>query len=80
MPGTSGVPQKLTLLLVFFNIFIINMDNKAESTFNVFSNDKGVAFFDKLGKYCQDTNSGSDMQKQKHKSKFSSHIAEFSVS
>lgn len=46
MPGTSGVPQKLTLLLVFFNIFIINMDNKAESTFNVFSNDKGVAFFD----------------------------------
>lgn len=46
MPGTSGVPQKLILLLVFFHIFIINVDSKAEGTFSKFSNDTEVEFFD----------------------------------
>lgn len=46
MPGTNGITQNLILMLVFFHIFIINMDNKAESTFNKPSDETEVEFSD----------------------------------
>lgn len=40
MPSTSGVPKRLILVLVFFNIFFIDLNNRAERTLCKFPDER----------------------------------------